>query len=34
MTCPPNALADGVDVVVLDPAAEWSGTWALSWAVD
>jgi aldose 1-epimerase len=33
MTCPPNALADGVDVVVLDPAAEWSGTWALSWTV-
>jgi aldose 1-epimerase len=31
MTCPPNALADGVDVVVLDPAAEWSGTWALNW---
>ena len=31
MTCPPNALADAVDVVVLDPAAEWSGTWTLGW---
>jgi aldose 1-epimerase len=31
MTCPPNALADGVDLIVLEPGAEWSGTWALSW---
>jgi aldose 1-epimerase len=31
MTCPPNALADGVDLVVLEPGAEWTGTWALSW---
>jgi aldose 1-epimerase len=31
MTCPPNALADGVDLVVLDPGAEWAGTWTLSW---
>jgi aldose 1-epimerase len=31
MTCPPNALADGVDVVVLDPGDEWSGTWTLAW---
>lgn len=31
MTCPPNALADGVDVVVLDPGADWSGTWTLAW---
>jgi aldose 1-epimerase len=31
MTCPPNALADGVDLVVLDPGGEWSGTWTLSW---
>ena len=31
MTCPPNALADGVDVVVLDPGAEWAGTWTLGW---
>ena len=31
MTCPPNALADGVDLVVLEPAATWAGTWTLSW---
>ncbi|MBB3086308.1 aldose 1-epimerase family protein [Geodermatophilus sabuli] len=31
MTCPPNALADGVDLVVLAPGAEWAGTWTLSW---
>ncbi|SFL63396.1 aldose 1-epimerase family protein [Geodermatophilus ruber] len=31
MTCPPNALADGVDLVVLDPGGEWSGSWTLSW---
>ncbi|WP_409329345.1 aldose epimerase [Trujillonella humicola] len=31
MTCPPNALADGVDLVVLEPAGTWSGTWTLSW---
>jgi aldose 1-epimerase len=31
MTCPPNALADGVDLVVLGPGEDWSGTWTLSW---
>ena len=31
MTCPPNALADGVDVLVLEPEGEWAGTWTLSW---
>ncbi|MFW3171522.1 aldose 1-epimerase family protein [Geodermatophilus sp. CPCC 206100] len=31
MTCPPNALADGVDLVVLEPGDEWSGTWTLTW---
>jgi aldose 1-epimerase len=31
MTCPPNALADGVDLVVLDPGQDWSGTWTLAW---
>ena len=31
MTCPPNALADGVDLAVLQPGEHWSGTWALSW---
>jgi aldose 1-epimerase len=32
MTCPPNALADGVDVVVLEPGEDWSGTWTLGWS--
>ena len=31
MTSPPNALADGVDLVVLEPGADWSGTWTLAW---
>ncbi|GAA3179769.1 aldose-1-epimerase [Blastococcus jejuensis] len=31
MTCPPNALADGVDVIVLEPGQEWAGTWTLAW---
>jgi aldose 1-epimerase len=31
MTCPPNALADGVDLVVLPPGGGWSGTWTLRW---
>jgi galactose mutarotase-like enzyme len=31
MTCPPNALADGVDLVVLPPGDSWSGTWRLGW---
>jgi aldose 1-epimerase len=31
MTCPPNAFADGVDLLVLDPGDEWAGTWSLSW---
>jgi aldose 1-epimerase len=31
MTCPPNALADGVDLVVLAPGQDWSGSWTLSW---
>ncbi|HEX2073061.1 MAG TPA: aldose 1-epimerase family protein [Geodermatophilus sp.] len=31
MTCPPNALADGVDLVVLEPGGEWAGTWTLAW---
>jgi aldose 1-epimerase len=33
MTCPPNALADGVDLVLLDPGAAWAGTWTLAWEV-
>jgi aldose 1-epimerase len=32
MTCPPNALADGVDLVVLEPGEEWAGTWRLGWS--
>ena len=31
MTCPPNALADGADLLVLEPGGEWSGTWTLAW---
>ncbi|RBY92615.1 aldose 1-epimerase family protein [Blastococcus sp. TF02A-30] len=31
MTCPPNALADGVDLVVLEPGETWAGTWSLAW---
>jgi aldose 1-epimerase len=32
MTCPPNALADGVDLIVLEPGVDWSGSWTLTWA--
>ena len=31
MTSPPNALADSVDLVVLEPDGTWSGTWTLAW---
>ena len=31
MTCPPNALADGTDLVVLEPGERWAGTWTLRW---
>jgi aldose 1-epimerase len=31
MTCPPNALADGADLVLLEPGGAWSGTWTLAW---
>jgi aldose 1-epimerase len=31
MTCPPNALADGVDLLVLGPGDDWAGSWTLSW---
>ena len=29
MTCPPNALATGTDLVRLEPGATWSGTWGI-----
>jgi aldose 1-epimerase len=32
MTCPPNALADGVDLVILEPGEDWAGTWELGWS--
>ena len=31
MTCPPNALADNADLVVLEPGNDWSGSWTLAW---
>ena len=31
MTCPPNALADGADLIVLEPGTDWSGGWTLAW---
>jgi aldose 1-epimerase len=31
MTCPPNALADDQDLLVLEPGADWAGTWELAW---
>jgi aldose 1-epimerase len=30
MTCPPNALASGVDVIRLEPGASWSGAWGIA----
>lgn len=30
-SCPPNAFADGTDVVTLAPAAVWRGAWRLRW---
>jgi aldose 1-epimerase len=29
MTCPPDALRSGTDVVVLRPGARWTGTWGI-----
>jgi aldose 1-epimerase len=31
MTCPPNALADNRHLLVLEPGADWAGTWELAW---
>jgi aldose 1-epimerase len=30
MTCPPNALRSGTDVVVLQPGQEWTGRWGIT----
>ncbi len=30
MSCPPDALRSGVDVVALEPGASWQGTWGLT----
>lgn len=30
MTCPPDALRSGTDVVALSPGASWSGTWGIT----
>ena len=30
MTCPPNALATGTDLIVLEPGQEWSAAWGIS----
>lgn len=29
MTCPPNALATGTDLIRLEPGSTWSGTWGI-----
>jgi aldose 1-epimerase len=29
MTCPPDALRSGTDVVVLRPGARWTGSWGI-----
>ena len=30
MTCPPDALRSGVDLISLDPGAGWRGTWGVT----
>jgi aldose 1-epimerase len=30
MTCPPNALRTGTDVIRLEPGASWTGTWGIT----
>jgi aldose 1-epimerase len=30
MTCPPNALRSGSDVIRLEPGASWSGNWGIT----
>jgi aldose 1-epimerase len=29
MTCPPDALRTGVDLIELEPGAQWLGSWGL-----
>jgi aldose 1-epimerase len=29
MTCPPDALRSGKDIVVLEPGQHWAGSWRL-----
>ena len=29
MTCPPNAMRTGLDLIELDPGASWQGSWGL-----
>jgi aldose 1-epimerase len=29
MTCPPNALATGTDLIRLEPGATWTGRWGI-----
>jgi aldose 1-epimerase len=29
MTCPPNALRTGTDVIVLQPGNEWTARWGI-----
>jgi aldose 1-epimerase len=31
MTCPPNAFVDDADLIVLEPGADWAGSWTLGW---
>jgi aldose 1-epimerase len=30
MTCPPNALRSGIDLIELDPGDSWTGRWGLA----
>jgi aldose 1-epimerase len=30
MTCPPNALRTGVDLIELEPSETWRGTWGIA----
>jgi aldose 1-epimerase len=30
MTCPPDALRSGNDIIVLGPGARWTGSWGIT----